>query len=87
MSTSPFPPGYVRFDDVRTLMTEQRRVQVSKSVALETIHGHGSDPAVVFVHGSLDSLWNPYPQLDAFEGEQELVDQPSRTRSVPHKAC
>jgi len=73
MSTSSFPPGYVRFDDVRTSMPEPRRVQVSESLALETIHVDGSEPAVVFVHGGLGSLWNPYPQLDAFAGEQELV--------------
>jgi pimeloyl-ACP methyl ester carboxylesterase len=27
----------------------------------------------VFVHGGLGSLWNPYPQLAAFEGDHELV--------------
>ncbi|WP_336350455.1 alpha/beta hydrolase [Halorubellus litoreus] len=54
-------------------MLEPRQVRVSESVALETIHVAGSEPAVVFVHGGLGSLWNPYPQLDAFEGEQELV--------------
>ena len=67
MSTSPFPPGYVRFDDVRTSLPEPRRVQVSESVELETIHMDGSDPAVVFVHVGLGSLWNPYPQLHAFD--------------------
>lgn len=54
-------------------MPEPHRVQVSESVALETIHVDGSDPAIVSVHGGLGSLWNPYPQLDAFEGERELV--------------
>jgi hypothetical protein len=42
-------------------------VQVSESVELETIHMDGSDPAVVFVHVGLGSLWNPYPQLHAFD--------------------
>jgi len=73
MSTSPFPPGYVRFADVRNSIPDSRRVQVSESVELEAVHMGGSSPAVVFVHGGLGSLWNPYPQLDAFEGEQELV--------------
>ncbi|WP_167837510.1 alpha/beta fold hydrolase [Halosimplex halophilum] len=46
---------------------------MSDSVELETLHLSGPDPAIVFVHGGLGSLWNPYPQLAAFEGEHELV--------------
>ncbi|WP_225336008.1 alpha/beta fold hydrolase [Halomicrobium urmianum] len=73
MPEQTFPPGYVPFADVRESLPEPRRVQVSESVALETLHLPGPDPPIVFVHGGLGSLWNPYPQLAAFEGERELV--------------
>lgn len=68
-----FPPGYVRFDDVRESLPELTSVRVSESVELETLHLSGPGPAIVFVHGGLGSLWNPYPQLAAFEGNHELV--------------
>lgn len=73
MTASPFPPGYVPFEDVRQSLPAPRQVRVSDSVALETLRLPGPDPAIVFVHGGLGSLWNPYPQLAAFEGEHELV--------------
>lgn len=73
MASPTFPPGYVPFEDVRQSLPEPRQVRVSESVALETLHLPGPDPAIVFVHGGLGSMWNPYPQLAAFEGERELV--------------
>ncbi|MDS0223229.1 alpha/beta hydrolase [Haloarcula sp. S1AR25-5A] len=73
MASPSFPPGYVRFDDVSETLPEPTPVPVSESVELETLHLPGPDPAIVFVHGGLGSLWNPYPQLDAFEGPHELV--------------
>lgn len=73
MESPAFPSGYVRFDDVRETLPEPTPGQVSESVELETLHLPGPDPAIVFVHGGLGSLWNPYPQLDAFEGNHELV--------------
>jgi pimeloyl-ACP methyl ester carboxylesterase len=73
MASPDFPPGYVQFDDVRETLPEPTPVQVSESVELETLYLPGPDPAIVFVHGGLGSLWNPYPQLDAFEGNHELV--------------
>lgn len=73
MSSSDFPLGYVKFDDVRESLPESTPIQVSESVTLETLHLPGPDPAIVFVHGGLGSLWNPYPQLDAFEGSHKLV--------------
>lgn len=73
MSSPAFPPGYVEFDDVRESLPEPTPISVSESVTLETLHLSGPDPAIVFVHGGLGSLWNPYPQLDAFEGDHELV--------------
>lgn len=73
MSHSDFPTGYVPFDDVRESIPAPTRVPVSESVALETLHLDGPGPALVFVHGGLGSLWNPYPQLAAFDGEREVV--------------
>ncbi|WP_415378928.1 alpha/beta fold hydrolase [Halosimplex sp. TS25] len=73
MTTAQYPPEYVPFEDVCRSLPTPRQVQVSDSVELETLHLTGPDPAIVFVHGGLGSLWNPYPQLAAFEGERELV--------------
>lgn len=70
---SSVSPGYVRFDRVRDCLPKPSRVRVSGSVALETLHISGPSPALVFVHGGLGSLWNPYPQLAAFEGERALI--------------
>ncbi|WP_233737814.1 alpha/beta fold hydrolase [Halocatena pleomorpha] len=44
-----------------------------ESVELETLHLSGPAPAIVFVHGGLGSLLNPYLQLDTFEGNHELA--------------
>lgn len=68
-----FPPGYVPFERVRASVPEPTRTRVSESVALETLHLDGRSPELVFVHGGLGSLWNPYPQLDAFRGERGVV--------------
>lgn len=68
-----FPPGYVRFNKVRRSVPEPTKIQVSDDVALETLHIPGKEAPLVFIHGGLGSLWNPYPQLHAFAGERELV--------------
>lgn len=67
------PSGYIPFDEARNLLPAPSSVRVSESVELETIHVSGTGPAVVFIHGGLGSLWNPYPQLTAFNGEHELL--------------
>lgn len=68
-----FPPGYVRFNEVRRSVPAPAKIQVSDDVALETLHIPGTDEPLVFIHGGLGSLWNPYPQLHAFAGERDLV--------------
>jgi len=73
MTATQYPPGYVPFEDVHQSLPTPHQVSVSDSVELETVHSSGPDPAIVFVHGGLGSLWNPYPQLAAFKGEHELV--------------
>lgn len=73
MTESSFPSGYVPFDEARNSLPVPSSVCVAKSIELETVHVPGSDPALVFIHGGLGSLWNPYPQLATFMGEQELV--------------
>lgn len=72
-STDPFPDGYIRFERFRNAVSAPSLIQVSETVSLETLHLSGPTPALVFVHGGLGSLWNPYPQLHAFRGERELV--------------
>jgi pimeloyl-ACP methyl ester carboxylesterase len=73
MSSTTFPPAYVPFERVRESVPEPARVQVSGSIHLETLHLPGPKPGIVFVHGGLGSLWNPYPQLGAFEDECGLL--------------
>jgi len=67
------PPGYVRFDRVRAALPDPERVRVREGLALETLQLSGRGPAVVFVHGGLGSLWNPYPQLSALDGDRSVV--------------
>lgn len=67
------PRGDVAFEDVRASLPATERIAVSGQVALETLQVPGPAPTIVFVHGGLGSLWNPYPQLDAFAGETGLV--------------
>lgn len=67
------PEGYVSFDRVKDALPEPTPVEISGDVTLNTLHVSGPAPALVFVHGGLGSLWNHYPQLQAFRGEQELL--------------
>lgn len=70
--------GYPSFSAVKGNLPELERTEVTTGVELETLFLPGPDPTIVFIHGGLGSLWNPYLQLDAFRGEQGL----SRTRSL-----
>lgn len=72
-NTDRFPPGYVRFQDVKTSTPNPTQAQVSQEVELETLHLPGPDPYLVFIHGGLGSLWNPYPQIHAFAGDRGVV--------------
>lgn len=68
-----YPAGYVPFERVRADLSDPELVQVREELALETLHLPGPGPAVVFVHGGLGSLWNPYPQLHALAGKRSVV--------------
>lgn len=73
MSIPSAPAGYVPFEQVRASLPEPRRIALPDDVELETLHLPGPDPSVVFVHGGLGSLWNPYPQLASLRGERGLL--------------
>lgn len=68
-----FPDGYVPFASARETLPDPSRIEVAPTVELETLHLPGPNPTIVFVHGGLGSLWNPYPQLAAFNGDKGLV--------------
>jgi pimeloyl-ACP methyl ester carboxylesterase len=71
--TEDFPKGYVRYRKARNSLPDPEMAEVSDGVRLESLHLPGPDPTIVFVHGGLGSLWNPYPQLYRLRGEQSLL--------------
>lgn len=71
--TTELPPGYVPPERAREALPDPEPVRVSGDVTLETLHVSGPDPTLVFVHGGLGSLWDPYPQLHALRGDRRLV--------------
>lgn len=73
MSPTESSAEYVSFERTRDALPEPTLVQVSETVTLETLHLTGPTPEIVFIHGGLGSLWNPYPQLYAFEDEYGLM--------------
>lgn len=73
LSEEGVPDGYVPFARVREALPDTQRIPISEAVTLETLFLPGPAPEIVFVHGGLGSLWNPYPQLHAFRGEQGLL--------------
>lgn len=73
MTTGEFPRGYVPFEEARESLPRPERIQIFDELELDTLYLSGPDPTLVFVHGGLGSLWNPYPQLDAFAGERGVV--------------
>lgn len=72
-SGAKFPAGYVRFDQVRKSLPEPELALISGSVTLEALHLPGPDPPIIFVHGGLGALWNPYPQLYRLRGQQAML--------------
>lgn len=68
-----FPPDYVPFDRVRSSLPDPTLVDVTETVSLETVRRPGPSPEIVFVHGGLGSLWNPYPQFAGLDGERGMV--------------
>lgn len=73
MESSDFPAGYVPFNYVVEALPKPKSVAVSRKISLEALYLPGPPPELVFVHGGLGSLWNPYPQLNAFRGERGLL--------------
>lgn len=73
MTNGSMPADYVPFATVRAALPDPTRIALGNGIELETLHVPGPSPPLVFVHGGLGSLWNPYPQLAALEGERELV--------------
>jgi pimeloyl-ACP methyl ester carboxylesterase len=71
--TEGLPKEYIKFDRAREALPEPEMAEVSRSVTLEALHLSGPKPGIVFVHGGLGSLWNPYPQLYHLRGEQVLL--------------
>lgn len=68
MTVSSRPAGYISFDRVRTTLPEPEPDEIFGGITLSALHLSGPAPALVFVHGGLGSLWNPYPQLHAYRG-------------------
>lgn len=73
MSDSSRLEDYVSFRRVRNMLPEPRSIELPGEIALNTLHVPGPEPTLVFVHGGLGSLWNPYPQLHSFRGERGLL--------------
>lgn len=71
--THTLPNGCPSFSAVKGSLPELEHTEVTTGVELETLFLPGPDPTIVFIHGGLGSLWNPYLQLDAFRGEQGLL--------------
>lgn len=73
IESDSIPDGYISFQEAKESLPSATRKHVSEEVALETMHISGTGPALVFIHGGLGSLWNPFPQLYAFAGDRELI--------------
>lgn len=71
--TTRYPPAYLPYECAVESLPEPVQIPVSEDVTLETLHVDGPDPTIVFVHGGLGSLWNPYVQLAALDGECGLI--------------
>jgi pimeloyl-ACP methyl ester carboxylesterase len=71
--TSELPNGLPTFEKARRTLPEPRMVGVRPGLRLEVLHLPGPPPPLVFIHGGLGNLWNPYPQLVAFQGERESL--------------
>ena len=72
-NSGEFPEGYVPFRQIHEELPDPELFSVSEAVTLEALHLPGPEPEIVFIHGGLGSLWNPFPQLYVFRGEQGLL--------------
>lgn len=64
---------YPSFRGVQSALPEPALIEVRPELRLETLHVDGPAPALVFLHGGLGNLWNPYLQLHHFHQQCELV--------------
>lgn len=68
-----FPEGYVPFETVRESLPDPTGIRINEQIELETLILEGPEPTLVFIHGGLGSLWNPYVQLHTFHGHRKLL--------------
>lgn len=73
MTYNTLPEGLPALQEARQRLPRPELVPVRPGLRLETLHLPGPPPALVFIHGGLGNLWNPYPQLLYFHGKRELV--------------
>lgn len=65
--------GLPAFEQTRLIFPDPEIVGVRPGLRMEVLHVPGPPPPLVFIHGGLGSLWNPYPQLAAFRDRHELL--------------
>lgn len=63
----------MRFDEAREQLPTPRLVEAAPGLRLDTLYVDGDPPCVVFLHGGLGNLWDPYPQLVHLAGSREVV--------------
>lgn len=59
--------------EVQSTLPEPALIKVRPGLQLETLHVDGPPPALVFLHGGLGNLWDPYLQLYHFHDQRELL--------------
>lgn len=64
---------YAPLREVRSTLPEPILIEVRPELRLETLHADGPPPALLFLHGGLGNLWDPYLQLYHFHRKRELV--------------
>lgn len=61
------------FKEIREKLPEPELTSISSTHVIENVMVEGDAPYVVFIHGGLGSMWNPYCQLDALRGDRGLL--------------
>ncbi|MFB6356990.1 MAG: alpha/beta fold hydrolase [bacterium] len=61
------------FNQIREELPETELAEISSNYFLEALNLGGLSPNIVFVHGGGGNLWNPYRQLDHFQGDYGLL--------------
>ncbi len=63
----------MRFDEARKQLPSPRLFEVAPGLRLDILHVAGDPRCVVFLHGGLDKLWDPYPHLVHLAGSRKVV--------------